>query len=151
MDCDLWSIQTIRNYIRVRLPILTQCLLGLEFVVNGPTNVTIYFDDTTKRQKIFQHIMLSYSKSTSPNPISTSISYIRSYSKSNDGLYESIIQSIDRLNHYIEFWQPENNNSLLKDAFPNQDLRFETINSRLVGVLTDRCCSNYKIVEKLNH
>jgi len=101
--CDLWSPTTIRNYIRVRLPILTQCLLGLQFVVNGPTKVTLSFDDTTKQKKMFQHIMLSYSNTTQPstNPISTSIAYMKSYCKANDGLYEAIAKSINRLNDYI--------------------------------------------------
>lgn len=146
---SLWSQQTISNYIRVRLPMLVFCLLGLEFVLNGPGNVTISFDDTTKNQKIFQHVMLSYSKTTSSNPISTSIAYIPAYSKSNDGLYEAVIQSIIRLNDYIKFWNEDANSQLLYDVYPNQPLCFNPIESRLVSVLTDRSSVNYKIVEKL--
>jgi hypothetical protein len=146
---SLWSQQTISNYIRVRLPMLVFCLLGLEFVLNGPSNVTISFDDTTKNQKIFQHVMLSYSKTTSSNPISTSIAYIRAYSKSNDGLYEAVLQSISRLNEYIKFWNDDANCKLLLEVYPNQPLCFDPIESRLVSVLTDRSSANYKIVQKL--
>jgi len=146
---SLWSQQTISNYIRVKLPILVFCLLGLEFVLNGPSNVNISFDDTTKNQKIFQHVMLSYSKTTSPNPISMSIGYIRAYSKSNDGLYEAVLESISRLNEYIKFWSEDVNSQLLLSVYPNQPLCFDPIESRLVSILTDRSSANYKIVEKL--
>jgi len=146
----IWKSTTIKQHFRFSLNILNMMHLSFIMVTCSKfaMHVNMGFDNTTKKQHSYQHVMISGSCKRDLVPESFTIGYVRLYSTSSQGYCDGIKHVVIRLNKFIQIWQ-DNKELLMRNGL--RVLTFKPIDSRITNLRFDRSIVNFATASLLNN